>query len=115
MHDSHPNLNDSNIEELLQELEVLRQENSVLQGLMMGGYAYFLRQFMVGHLTSNGLAASICEETILDALQRILSTQNRFGYEYLSEIEAVLQKMTQTVPLDPYLRKAAETLKDSHE
>jgi hypothetical protein len=36
------------MEDLHQELELLRHENDLLLGLMAGGYAYFLRQLMVG-------------------------------------------------------------------
>jgi hypothetical protein len=91
-------------EEVQQELEALRHENALLLGLMTGGYAYFLRQLMVGH--QNGLSAADCEQAIVDALKRVLSTQERFGCEYLTEIEDILSKMTQTMALDPFLRKA---------
>jgi hypothetical protein len=40
----------------------------------------------------------------------VISTQARFGYEYLPEIEAALEKMTMTVPLKPYLEKVSESL-----
>ncbi len=88
-----------------QELELLRQEKMILLGLMAGGYAYFLRQFMIGHHTPEGLTPELCEQTILDALRRVLSTQERFGYEYLSEIEAALARMSQAHPLEPYVQK----------
>jgi hypothetical protein len=87
-----------------QELDALRHENALLMGLMTGGYAYFLRQFMVGH--QNGLSAEDCEQAIVDALKRVLSTQDRFNCEYLADIEAVLLKMTHTVSLEPYIDKA---------
>jgi hypothetical protein len=89
--------------DIQEELDALRHDNALLLGLMAGGYAYFLRQFMIGH--QNGLSAADCEQTILDALKRVLSTQERFSCEYLAEIEAALAKMTQTVPLEPYLQK----------
>jgi hypothetical protein len=92
-------------EDLQEELDALRHDNALLLGLMAGGYAYFLRQFMIGH--QKGLSAADCEQTILDALKRVLSTQQRFSCEYLEEIEAALAKMTQTVPLEPYLQKIA--------
>jgi 7-cyano-7-deazaguanine synthase in queuosine biosynthesis len=85
------------------ELELLRYENEILLGLMAGGYAYFLRQLMVGQQTPDGLSPSACEQTIVDALRRVQSTQMRFGYEYLTEIEAALSKMTKTLPLKLYL------------
>ncbi len=91
-------------EDIHQELEALRHENALLMGLMTGGYAYFLRQLMVGH--QNGLSAADCKQTIVDALTRILSTQDRFGCEYLAEIEAILSKMTQTVDLEPFVQQA---------
>jgi hypothetical protein len=90
-------------EDIQQELETLRHENALLMGLMTGGYAYFLRQLMVGQL--NGLSVADCEQAIVDALKRVLSTQERFGCEYLAEIEAILSKMTQSVSLQPYLKK----------
>lgn len=91
-------------DDLQQELETLRHENALLMGLMTGGYAYFLRQFMVG--LHNGLGSADCEQAIIDALKRVLSTQERFECEYLAEIEAILAKMTHTVALTPYLEKA---------
>jgi hypothetical protein len=93
------------MEELETELEVLRDENATLLGLMAGGYAYFLRRFIIGHQNQNGLTPEECEDTIMDALRRVMSTQERFGYEYLEEIESVLEKMT-TVSLKPYLQKS---------
>lgn len=86
-----------------EELELLRYENEILLGLMAGGYAYFMRQLMVGQQTPEGLSPQVCEQTIVDALRRVRSTQERFGYEYLVEIEAVLERMTQTLPLASYL------------
>jgi hypothetical protein len=96
------------IEALQQELDTLRHDNDVLLGLMTGGYAYFIRQFMVGHQSTEGLSAAVCEQTILDALKRVISTQERFGCEYLSDIAATLAKMSQTVPLEPYLQQLSE-------
>jgi hypothetical protein len=93
------------MEELHQELELLRHENDILLGLMAGGYAYFLRQLMVGQQTPEGLSSNVCKQTIIDALRRVQSTQARFGYEYLEEIEAVLERMTQTLPLASYLEE----------
>lgn len=90
-------------EELQKELDALRHDNALLLGLMAGGYAYFLRQLMIGH--QKGLSPADCEQTILDALKRVLSTQERFSCEYLVDIAAALAKMTQTVPLEPYLEK----------
>jgi hypothetical protein len=95
----------NSITDLQQELEALRHDNEVLLGLMTGGYAYFIRQFMVGHQSAQGLSAAVCEQTILDALKRVMSTQERFGCEYLNDIAAILAKMTQTVPLEPYLKR----------
>jgi hypothetical protein len=91
-------------EDVQQELDALRHENALLMGLMTGGYAYFLRQFMVGH--QNGLSAQACQQAIVDALKRVLSTQERFDCEYLADIEAILLKMTHTVALEPYIEKA---------
>ncbi len=92
-------------EELYRELELLRHENDILLGLMAGGYAYFMRQLMVGQQTPDGLSSDVCEQTIIDALRRVQSAQARFGYEYLEEIEAVLNRMTKTMPLESYLKK----------
>lgn len=91
-------------EDLQQTLETLRHENALLMGLMTGGYAYFLRQLMVGH--HHGLSAVQCEQAIVDALKRVLSTQERFDCEYLADIEAILLKMTHATALEPYLEKA---------
>jgi hypothetical protein len=91
--------------ELHRELELLRHENDILLGLMAGGYAYFLRQLMVGQQNPEGLPPVVCEQTIINALRRVQSTQTRFGYEYLQEIEAVLNRMTKTLPLVSYLER----------
>ncbi|WP_404784536.1 hypothetical protein [Altericista sp. CCNU0014] len=98
-------------EDLQQELDALRHDNALLLGLMAGGYAYFLRQLMVGH--QQGLSPTACEQTIVDALKRVLSTQERFGCEYLAEIEAALANMTQTVPLESYLKQITAARSDS--
>ncbi len=97
------------IKSLIDEVDELRHENAVLLGLMSGGYAYFFRQLMVGHQNLQGLSAEVCDRILVDALKRVMSTQARFGYDYLAEIEAALEKMTMTVPLKPYLEKASET------
>jgi hypothetical protein len=102
------NLQPEEIKSLIDEADELRHENAVLLGLMAGGYAYFFRQLMLGHQTSDGLSAEVCDRILVDALKRVMSTQARFGYEYLAEIEAALEKMTMTVPLTPYLEKASE-------
>jgi hypothetical protein len=98
-------------EDVQQELDNLRHENALLMGLITGGYAYFLRQFMVGH--QNGLSAEDCEQAIVDALKRVLSTQERFDCEYLADIESILLKMTHTVALEPYVEKAKLARVDS--
>jgi hypothetical protein len=98
------------IKSLVDEVDELRHENAVLLGLMAGGYAYFFRQLMMGHQTAQGLSAEVCDRILIDALKRVISTQARFGYEYLPEIEAALEKMTMTVPLKPYLEKVSESL-----
>jgi hypothetical protein len=97
------------MEDLHQELELLRHENDILLGLMAGGYAYFLRQLMVGQQAPEGLSTEVCEQTIVDALRRVQSTQTRFGYEYLEEIEAVLNRMTKTLPLASYLEQSEKS------
>ena len=90
------------------DLQTLIEAQKLLLGLMVGGSAYFLRQLMIGHQSGKGLTAEDCEQAIVDALKRIHSTQERFGYEYLSEIEAVLQKMSKTVPLASYWQQATQ-------
>lgn len=97
------------IKNLIDEVDELRYENAVLLGLMAGGYAYFFRQLMMGHQTADGLSAEVCDRILVDALKRVMSTQTRFGYEYLAEIEAALEKMTMAAPLKPYLEKATES------
>lgn len=76
---------------------------------MTGGYAYFLHHFMVGHQSEMGLSAEACEKIVVDALRRVLSTQDRFQCEYLREIEAILNKMTTVVPIAPYLQKISSS------
>ncbi|MCG9891770.1 MAG: hypothetical protein MH252_11915 [Thermosynechococcaceae cyanobacterium MS004] len=100
-------MEDLSLEALQEELDQLHHENELLLGLMAGGYAYFLRQLMVGQHSPSGLSAEACQQTIRDALRRVQSTQVRFGYEYLAEIEAVLNRMSQTIPLSSYLTPEA--------
>ncbi|NJM66959.1 MAG: hypothetical protein HC851_15455 [Acaryochloris sp. RU_4_1] len=95
------------MEDIEQELAVLRQENTLLLGLMTGGYAYFLHHFMLGHQSQEGLKAEDCEKVVVDAIKRMLSTQNRFQCEYLSEIAAILNRMTTVISLEPYLQEIA--------
>jgi hypothetical protein len=90
------------IDDLYLEVEELHHETAVLQGLMAGSCAYFMQQLMLGHQSQTGLTAQVCEQIVINALQRILSTQNRFGYEVLPEIEAVLEQMSQPLSLDRY-------------
>jgi hypothetical protein len=93
------------MENLEQALTALRQENTLLLGLMTGGYAYFLHHFMLGHQSQEGLTAEACEKVVVDGIKRILSSQNRFQCEYLSEIEAILTRMTTVMSLEPYLQE----------
>lgn len=95
------------IEELYQEVEDLHRETAMLMGLMAGGYAYFLQRLMLAHQQPMGLTPDACEQIVVDALKRILSSQERFGYDFLAEIQAVLQKMHQPMPLDAYLARVA--------
>jgi hypothetical protein len=93
------------IEDLYLEVEELHRETAVLMGLMAGSYAYFLQRLMLAHQDSSGLSAQDCEKIVVDALKRVQSSQNRFEYDFLSEIQAVLQKMSQPLSLDPYLEQ----------
>lgn len=90
------------IDDLYLEVEALHEETALLQGLMAGSCAYFMHQLMLAHQGQNGLTAAACEQIVVDALKRMQSTQERFGYEVLSEIEAVLQKMSRPLSLEPY-------------
>jgi hypothetical protein len=91
------------IEDLYLEVEELHRESALLTGLMAGSYAYFLQRLMLGHQGESGLSAQECEQIVVDALKRIRSSQSRFEYDFLSEIQAALQKMSRPLPLDPYL------------
>ncbi|NJK42078.1 MAG: hypothetical protein HC934_13495 [Acaryochloridaceae cyanobacterium SU_2_1] len=89
-----------------QELNDLKGENSLLLGLMVGGYAYFLHHLMLGHQNEQGLSAATCEQIVVDALKRVLTTQDRFACEYLDDLEKTLAQMTRVLSLEPYLQKA---------
>ena len=93
------------IDELYKEVEDLHQETAMLMGIMAGSYAYFLQHLMLGHQHQTGLTVEVCEQIVVDALKRIQSSQERFGYDFLAEIQAVLQKMNQPIPLEPYLAR----------
>ncbi|MEB3338893.1 MAG: hypothetical protein VKJ46_15595 [Leptolyngbyaceae bacterium] len=93
------------IDDLYKEVEELHQETAILMGLMSGSCAYFLQQLMVGHRQETGLSAEACEQIVVNALKRIVSSQERFGYDFLAEIQAVLQKMSRPIALDPYLEQ----------
>lgn len=103
--DNNPELLNQEIEALYEEVEDLHRETDVLTGLMAGGYAYFLQQLMRGHQHQTGLTAEACEQILLDALKRILSSQERFGYDFLTDIQSALQKMSQPLALEIYLQK----------
>lgn len=93
------------IEDLYLEVEELHRETALLTGLMAGSYAFFLQHMMLAHQNQMGLSAQDCEKIIVDALKRVQSSQDRFEYDFLSEIQAVLQKMSQPLSLDPYLQQ----------
>jgi hypothetical protein len=93
------------IEDLYLEVEELHRETALLTGLMAGSYAYFLQKLMLGHQGQAGLSAEECEQIVVDALKRIQSSQKRFELNFLAEIETVLQKMSQPLPLEPYLQQ----------
>lgn len=93
------------IEDLYLEVEELHRETALLTGLMAGSYAYFLQHLMLGHQSQTGLSTQDCEKIVVDALMRVQASQNRFEYDFLSEIQAVLQKMSQPLSLDPYLQQ----------
>jgi hypothetical protein len=93
------------IEDLYLEVEELHRETAILAGLMAGSYAYFLQRLMLAHQDQTGLSSQDCEKIVVDALNRVQSSQNRFEYDFLSEIQAVLQKMSQPLSLDPYLQQ----------
>jgi hypothetical protein len=72
------------IEDLYLEVEELHRETALLTGLMAGSYAYFLQKLMLGHQGQAGLSAEECEQIV---------------------VETVLQKMSQPLPLEPYLQQ----------
>jgi hypothetical protein len=93
------------IDDLYHEVEELHHETEMLQGVMAGSCAYFIHQLMLGHQSQQGLSSEQCQRIVVDALKRILSSQKRFEYDFLTEIEAVLAKMSQPAALNDYLEK----------
>ncbi|OLP20360.1 hypothetical protein BST81_01100 [Leptolyngbya sp. 'hensonii'] len=91
------------IDDLYAEVEDLHQQTAMLTGFLAGGYAYFLQRFMLAHQQQTGMTPEVCEQIVVDALKRILSSQKRFEFDFLAEIQTVLNKMSQPIPLDPYL------------
>lgn len=83
----------------------LEYENALLLGLMVGGYAYFLNHLMVGHHNQQGLSPAACEQIVVDALKRVMTTQDRFACDYLGDLEQALAKMTTVLSLEPYLQQ----------
>ena len=94
------------IEELYREVEDLHQETAMLLGLMSGSYAYFLQQLMVKHQAQEPLTPENCEKIVVDSLKRVLATQKRYNYDFLTEIKTALSKMSQPTPFEDYLKQA---------
>jgi hypothetical protein len=93
------------IDDLYCEVGDLHQETAMLQGVMAGSCAYFLHQLMLGHQNQQGLSPEQCQQLVIDALKRLRSSQNRFEYDFLTDIEAVLDKMDQANALQAYLEE----------
>ncbi len=101
------------IEDLYLEVEELHSETAMLQGIIAGSYAYFFSRIAEGHQSQQGLTPEVCEGIILDSLKRLLSTQNRFDYPLVQDIEAALAKMPGTANLADYVAKASKEPRDS--
>ncbi|MBW4552856.1 MAG: hypothetical protein KME35_17355 [Aphanocapsa sp. GSE-SYN-MK-11-07L] len=90
------------IDDLYREVEELHHETAMLQGVMAGSCAYFIHQLVLGHQSQQGLSPEQCQQLVIDALKRIRSSQNRFEYDFLTDIEAVLDKMHLSNALKDY-------------
>lgn len=106
-----PNIEPSNslnreIDTLYEEVEELHGETGMLMGLMAGSFAFFIKQLMAAHQSQTPIAPHQCEQMVIDALRRMVSTQHRFDADLVSEIRATLKKMNQAESLQPYLDKA---------
>jgi hypothetical protein len=93
------------IDDLYHEVEELHHETAMLQGVMAGSCAYFIQQLMLADQSQQGLSAEQCQQIVVDALKRILSSQKRFEYDFLTDIAAVLEKMDQSTALNNYLKR----------
>ncbi len=93
------------IDDLYHEVEELHHETAMLQGVMAGSSAYFIHQLMLGHQSQQGLSAEQCQQLVVDALKRLRSSQNRFEYDFLTDIEAILEKKYPSNPLKDYLEQ----------
>lgn len=106
-----PNIELSNslnqeIDGLYEEVEALHGETGILMGLMAGSFAFFIKQLMAAHQSKSPLEPHHCEQMVIDALRRVVSTQHRFDMDLVSEIRATLKKMNAAESLQPYLDKA---------
>lgn len=101
-------LNDE-IDELYAEVEALHEETDLLLGLMSGSFAYFMSRLMTAHQAGQSISPEQCEQIVIDALRRVLSTQNRFNYDLICEIQTTFSKIDETHLLLSYLEKAKQT------
>ena len=97
------------IDELYEEVEALHDESGMLLGLMSGSFAFFIKHLISAHQSGEALEPEACERMVVNALQRVLSTQNRFDYDLISEIQNTFRKMDETGMLTQYLDKAIQS------
>lgn len=103
--DKLSNLN-REIDELYEEVEALHRETDLLLGLMSGSFAFFIKHLISAHRAGAALSPEQCEQMVVDALRRVISSQQRFEYDLISELRTTYGKMDSSSHLSTYLAKA---------
>ena len=111
-YDSPTDLN-REIDDLYEEVESLHDETGMLLGLMSGSFGFFLKHLITAHQGGDAIAPEDCEQMVIDALRRVLSTQHKFNYDLISEIRDVMLKMDESGSFARYLDKAVSSLPNS--
>ena len=90
--ESVENLN-REINDLYEEVEDLHGETGMLTGLMAGSFAYFSKFLLAASRDDKAITPKECEDIWLDAVKRVISTQQKFDYDLVKEIRSTIGRM----------------------
>ena len=74
--------------------------------MLSGSFAFFLKHLIAALHAQSPLSPSDCEQIIQDALKRVISSQNRFNYDLVSDIHTTLGKMKNAEDVQTYFDQA---------